>query len=303
MKGLSRTSTQFCMLSCCTIAGLKIDIEGCYGVKPCEQRLILEGKQLEDGKTFQECNVVFGSTLQLVARLRGGRAYCKPQLPRVSTDPHALRTSARPAVATPSTGRFFDIENTGSMMKIGLTKKATLWRAAVEGLNVEGTCSNGECDSFGQMAICPMGFTVFNVAGEFQCPICHEIFTPITCAFWKCTWMFEGRKRAGNIDMTSPWFDAGTKYERFDEGEGHRNMTDWTNLIITAKEPRMIRTSVLHKRKSRANEAACAICFEELMSHDAGISMPNCEYMFHSECVRPWLLEGTCCSSCRNPSL
>ncbi|CAM6051315.1 unnamed protein product [Sphagnum compactum] len=214
------------MLSCCTIADLKTDLEGCYGVKPFEQRLILEGKQLEDGKTLQECSVVFGSTLQLVARLRGGRAY-------------------------------------------------------FEGLNVEGTCSNGECDAFGQMVICPMGFTVFNVAEECQCPICHEIFTPITCAFWKCTWMFEGRKRAGNTGMMSPWFDAGTKYERFDEGEGHRNMTDWTNLIITAKEPLMIRTSVLHKRKSRANEAGCAICFEQLMSDDAGISMPNCEYMFH----------------------
>ncbi|CAM6029761.1 unnamed protein product [Sphagnum balticum] len=291
------------MLSCCTIADLKTDLEGCYGVKPCEQRLILEGKQLEDGKTLQECSVLFGSTLQLVARLRGGRAYCKPQLPRVSTDPRALKTSACPAVATPSTGRFFDMENTGSMMKIRLTKKAPLWRAAVEGLNVEGTCSNGECDAFGQMVICPMGFTVFNVAEECQCPICHEVFTPITCAFWKCTWMFEGRKRAGNIDMMSPWFDAGTKYVRFDEGEGHRNMTDWTNLIITAKEPRMIRTSVLHKRKSRANEAGCAICFEELMADDAGISMPNCEYMFHSECVRPWLLKDTCCSTCRNPLL
>ncbi|CAK9261152.1 unnamed protein product [Sphagnum jensenii] len=152
------------MLSCCTIADLKIDLEGCYGVKPCEQRLILEGKQLEDGKTLQECNVVFGSTLQLVARLRGGLAYCKPQLPRVSADPHALITSACPAVATPSTGRFFDMENTGSMVKIRLTKKAPLWRAAVEGLNVERTCSNGECDAFGQMVICPMGFTVFNVA-------------------------------------------------------------------------------------------------------------------------------------------
>ncbi len=118
-------------------------------MKPCKQRLILEGKQLEDGKTLQECNIVFGSTLQLVARLRGGRAICKPQLPRVSADPHALRNSACPAMATPLTGRFFEMENTGSLMKIRLTKKAPLWRAAVEGLNVEGTCSNGECDAFG----------------------------------------------------------------------------------------------------------------------------------------------------------
>ncbi|KAH9544318.1 hypothetical protein CY35_13G112800 [Sphagnum magellanicum] len=209
-------------------ADLKTDLEGCYGVKPCEQRLISEGKQLEDGKTLQECNEVEHIILT------------------------QLRTSACPAIAAPSTGRFFDMENTGSLMKIRLTKKAPLWRAAVEGLNVEGTCSNGECDAFGQMVICSMGLTVFNVAEECQCPICHEIFTRITCAFWKCTWMSEGRTRAGNIDMMSPWFDAGTKYER---------------------------TSVLHKRKSRANEAGCAVCFEELMSDDAGISMPNCEYI------------------------
>ena len=133
---------------------------------------------------------------------------------------------------------FADVSNPDSLEIQNWSQSAPRWRVACEGLNLEGTCKNSSCVAFGKKVISKQNFCSFDICERAcECPMCHKLFQPSTCAFTKCDWMYEGVKSDGS-EVKGPWKQAGDQYERFKEAG---NMVKWDHLTISTRPKNSVR--------------------------------------------------------------
>lgn len=263
-----------------TTGDVKGLIQDDEGIPPEQQRLIFNGRQMEDVNTLINYGVQpidpldydAKNLLHLVLRLRGGG------------------------------GDFADVSNPNTMQTLQVSHGGPTWRRIRPGLCIEGMCRNERCDARGQMVISPRGYKDFNlVAGEtVPCPVCDEGVEPKTCAFYRCMWRYVGKKDGISTVTSSSWDRVTDKYTRF----SGKKVVKWDHLLIQARPLDLVKPVNTTTNTGRVHidytYLECTICIDDI-ERGQKTNVLTCGHHFHAKCIRGWAKGGTkvVCPNCR----
>jgi len=251
-----------------TVEELKNILQDKEGIPPDQQRLIYDGKQMDDKMTLNMYGVQNGSIVHFVLRLRGGGA----------------------PVET-----FVDL-STGKTERMQWSESAPTWRIARQGLNIEGRCTNSTCKAFNHLVIMGNGMGAFDLIMDqhtCKCPICQNYVKPVTAAFSNCKYRWAGIKAAANPGeapkqcQQEEFKEVGDEYLRFDESSGSGNgVCDWLRLkIYTVKNVQLNQRVVVKEHADEINAFLCPIT-QEVMKNPV---LASDGHSYEEHAIKTWI--------------
>ena len=234
------------------ISNIKETIQNKEGIPPDQQRLIYQGRQLDDDLTVGDYGIKDGVVLHLILRLRGGGA--GPE--------------------------FVDVNRDDALMKIKFSDSAPDWRCCCRGINIEGKCENKECKAYGEMVIHMHRYGVFDLLhSKAVCPMCKQPIVPVKPGFSSCLWRITYMKD-GVFDVL-PTRRVGEEYETYDEVKA--GSCTYQFLHIEAMPPYRELLETLRTEKPLMVPNHCSLCLCELDPRDARIY--SCGHGVHKRCL------------------
>lgn len=173
---------------------------------------------------------------------------------------------------------FVDVEKTEALIQTEWSRTAPRWRRASQGLTLEGTCKNQQCEAYNKMVIYNHGFQEFDLISDNPyCPICQQQFTAIKPGFNNCKWRILGVKASPKGSVSQfivNWKTVGDIYETYDEKMA--KSSEYESLSIQV-------------RKSTPGSTLCSICQKIQHPQNSPEVRPfKCEHVFHSACIPAW---------------
>lgn len=190
------------------VGKIKRKIENKEGIPHHQQKLMREGRGLEDDHTLAFYGIRSGCALHLVLSLRGGGM------------------------------DLLSFNNMQEEKKVDLVDASneSPWLFIYSGLNLEGRCNNQNCEANGQRVWMPKGFGIFNMHKECAvslCPQCNEMADAINnCGFTRCTYSIEGETQAGEERKRVGLIALENEFLTYASGRSTQN---WRKLIITTQ--------------------------------------------------------------------
>jgi len=260
-----------------TVEKLKAMIQNKEGILPNQQRLIYDGKQLEDGHTIADYCITHECTLHLVLRLRGGGGPID----------------------------FVDVSRTDALINQRFSDSAPDWRYCCRGINIEGICENKDCKAYGHMVIYMYRFGVFDlINSEAKCPICHQHIKPIKPGFSSCLWRITYMKDDGSYGIL-PTHKVGDEYQTYDEVEAGTCAYRFMHIEAMELDRELVNPDAVSSAQSVKIEKPvmvqqyCTLCLRELSPDDAKVYV--CGHSVHKSCAENDNTGRTKCCCCNGP--